>query len=215
MQIALKRLIDIVGALFLFAVGAPLLALTALAVRRRLGAPVLFCQKRVGKDARLFTLYKFRTMTDARAENGAPLSDEKRLTRFGTFLRSTSLDELPELWNILVGDMSFVGPRPLLPDYLPHYTETERCRHAMRPGLTGLAQINGRNALSWDDRLALDVWYVDHWSLWLDLKIAWSTLAVVLRRRGIHAEGSATMPRFDDYVRAGRKSADFVDGKKL
>ncbi len=214
LQLVIKRLIDIVAALFLLAIALPFLAATALAVRLKLGSPVFFRQQRPGKNGNIFTLYKFRSMLDARDEYGTLLSDEKRLTSFGKALRATSFDELPELWNILKGDMSLIGPRPLLPEYLPYYSETEQRRHLMRPGLTGLAQVKGRNALSWEERLAFDVWYVDHWNLWLDLKIAWSTFAVVLGQKGVHAEGSVTMPRFDDYVRAGRKSIESMDRKK-
>jgi lipopolysaccharide/colanic/teichoic acid biosynthesis glycosyltransferase len=205
LQLVAKRLIDITAAAILLVVCMPLMIATALAVRIALGSPVLFPQQRVGKDDRLFTLYKFRSMPDRRDSSGAPLADEHRLTSFGRMLRATSLDELPELWNILKGDMSLVGPRPLLPDYLPYYSAPERQRHRMRPGLTGLAQVKGRNATGWDERLAYDVWYVNHWSLWLDLKIALATFEVVLSRRGIQAEGSATMPRFDDYARARRQ----------
>ena len=215
MQLTFKRLVDVAAALFLLLIGAPFLALTAVLVWLKIGSPVLFFQQRAGKNGHLFTLYKLRSMLDARDKNGALLNDDKRMPRFGALLRATSLDELPELWNVLKGDMSLIGPRPLLPEYLPYYSETERRRHRMRPGLTGLAQVKGRNALSWDDRLAFDVWYVDHWNLWLDLKIAWSTFAVVLMRRGVHAEGSVTMLRFDDYVRAGRKAPESPDRKKL
>jgi len=201
-----KRLIDIVVALALLVLLAPLIAATGVFVRIKLGNPILFKQARPGKDGKIFTLYKFRTMKDSRNKAGTLLSDEERLTPFGKALRATSLDELPELWNVLRGDMSLIGPRPLLAEYLPYYSETERKRHAMRPGLTGLAQIKGRNALNWDERLAYDVRYVERWSLWLDLSIACSTLGVVLSQKGISAEGSATMPRFDDYVRKGRKN---------
>jgi lipopolysaccharide/colanic/teichoic acid biosynthesis glycosyltransferase len=170
-----------------------------------LGAPVLFCQQRPGKGGRMFMLYKFRSMRDAQDGAGNLLDDAQRLPAFGRWLRSTSLDELPELWNILKGDMSLIGPRPLLPEYLPFYSATEQRRHDVTPGLTGWAQIKGRNALSWDERLALDVWYVDHWSLWLDLKIILATFGVVFSRHGVQAKGHATMPRFDDYARTYRK----------
>src|SRR5690606_3092583 len=142
------------------------------------------------------TMYKFRTMTDARDENGRLLPDEQRLTKFGRFLRSTSLDELPELFNVLKGDMSLVGPRPLLMEYLPLYTPEQARRHEVRPGITGWAQVNGRNAISWEEKFKYDVWYVDNWSLWLDLKILFMTIVAVLRRNGISAEGHATMPVF-------------------
>jgi lipopolysaccharide/colanic/teichoic acid biosynthesis glycosyltransferase len=177
---------------------APLLLLIALAVRRRLGAPVLFRQHRAGLHGRPFELLKFRTMTDARGPAGALRPDAERLTGFGTWLRATSLDELPELINVLRGDMSLVGPRPLLLDYLPHYTPEQARRHEVRPGITGWAAVQGRNATSWERRLALDVRYVDRWSLALDLKILLLTVIKVLRRDGISAAGHATMPRFDE-----------------
>jgi len=204
--LSVKRLVDIIVALSLLALLSPLIAVLAWFVHIKLGNPVFFRQSRAGKDGKIFTLYKFRTMKDLRDKNGTLLSDAERLTPFGKTLRATSLDELPELWNVLTGFMSLIGPRPLLPDYLPYYSETQQKRHVMRPGLTGLAQIKGRNALSWDERLAYDVWYIEHWSLWLDLSIACSTLGVVLSRKGIVAEGSVSMPRFDDYVRATRKN---------
>ncbi|NMC02463.1 MAG: sugar transferase [Chloroflexi bacterium] len=191
-----KRLLDLTltfpALLFLLPVGA----LVALLVRLRLGAPVLFCQQRPGRHGRPFMLYKFRTMTDARDAQGALLPDAERLTPFGRFLRSTSLDELPELFNVLKGEMSLVGPRPLLMEYLPRYTPEQRRRHEVRPGLTGWAQVNGRNALSWEEKFALDVWYVEHCSFWLDLKILWRTLVKVLRREGISSEGHATASKF-------------------
>ena len=174
---------------------APVIAATALAVRRSLGRPVLFRQKRPGRDGRVFTLVKFRTMRLPDPEH-ASASDADRMTPAGSFLRSTSLDELPSLWNVLRGDMSLVGPRPLLVEYLERYTLEQARRHEVRPGLTGWAQVNGRNAVSWEDRLAMDVWYVDHRSLGLDARILWLTLTRVLRRDGISAEGHATMPEF-------------------
>lgn len=173
----------------------PLLLLATL-VRLRLGRPVLFRQVRPGLHGRPFMMVKFRTMTDARGPDGALLSDAQRLTPFGRFLRSTSLDELPELWNVLRGEMSLVGPRPLLMEYLPLYTPEQARRHDVRPGITGWAQVNGRNAVTWDERFRLDVWYVDHRSLWLDLRILWLTLRKVLARDGISAHGDATMPKF-------------------
>ena len=175
---------------------APLLLGVAAAVRLNLGAPVLFRQARPGLQGRLFTMRKFRTMRDARDAHGVPLSDAERLTRFGRFLRSTSLDELPELWNVVVGDMSFVGPRPLLPEYLPLYTREQARRHEVRPGITGWAQVRGRNALSWDEKFRLDVWYVDHKTLALDLHIVGLTLLRLLDRHGISQPGSATAERF-------------------
>ena len=188
-----KRLVDVAGACAGLVVLSPLLLAAALAVRLRLGSPVLFAQERPGLGGRPFTLRKFRTMTAARDASGALLPDGMRLTRLGRLLRATSVDELPELWNVLRGDMSLVGPRPLLTRYLGRYTPAEARRHDVRPGLTGWAQVNGRNASTWDERLRLDTWYVDHWSPWLDLRILLRTVAVVLRRDGIHASGEATM----------------------
>lgn len=192
----MKRLFDcIVSAAVLLAL-SPLLAVLWLLVRRKLGAPVIFRQQRPGKAGVSFTLFKFRTMADVRDANGHLLPDAERLTPFGRWLRASSLDELPELWNILRGDMSFVGPRPLLIHYLERYSPEQMRRHHVRPGLTGWAQINGRNAQSWEERLRLDVWYVDNRSFLLDLKILWLTFGKVLRREGISAEGEATMGEF-------------------
>lgn len=201
-----KRLFDILISGVAALVLLPLLAMVALAVALLLGRPVFFTQLRPGLDGRPFKIVKFRTMIDqSRAKEGA--SDAERLTRFGRLLRSTSLDELPELGNVLRGDMSLVGPRPLLVHYLPHYDAFQQRRHEVRPGLTGWAQVNGRNAISWEEKFALDVWYVDHVSFRLDLKILLITLARVLFRHGISAEGSATMPEFapppDENRRAG------------
>jgi sugar transferase EpsL len=192
----MKRFVDASASLFLIAILAPIMALVALGVRFDVGAPVLFRQVRPGLNGQPFTLYKFRTMRGAHTGESAGGTDEERLTRFGRWLRGTSLDELPELWNVLRGDMSLVGPRPLLMRYLPLYTPEQMRRHEVRPGLTGWAQINGRNALSWDDKFRLDVWYVDHRSFLLDLKILFLTLAAVFRRQGISYENSATMPEF-------------------
>ncbi|MGJ7575235.1 sugar transferase [Variovorax sp. RB2P76] len=192
----MKRLFDIVAAcvaLLLF--GLPLLFLTW-QVRRKLGSPVFFRQTRPGLNGRPFNMVKFRTMTDARGADGSLLPDADRLTAFGRFLRASSLDELPELWNVLTGDMSLVGPRPLLMDYLPLYSPEQSRRHEVRPGITGWAQINGRNALSWEEKFKLDVWYVDNWSIWLDIRILWLTVRKVLERDGISAAGEATMTRF-------------------
>ena len=175
---------------------SPVVAGTALLVRLKLGSPVLFHQVRPGLGGRPFEMVKFRTMTDARGPDGQPLPDAERLTAFGSFLRSSSLDELPELWNVLRGDMSLVGPRPLLERYLDRYTPEQARRHDVRPGITGLAQVSGRNALSWEDRFALDVWYVDHQSLRLDLKILARTVRKVAGRDGVSAAGHATMPEF-------------------
>jgi lipopolysaccharide/colanic/teichoic acid biosynthesis glycosyltransferase len=194
--VALKRLFDMAVSALALVLLSPLFLLVALLVRVKLGAPVLFRQLRPGLHGKPFRLLKFRTMAEVVGDDGSPLPDSERLTKFGRLLRSWSLDELPELWNVLKGDMSLVGPRPLLMEYLPLYTPRQARRHEVRPGLTGWAQVNGRNAQSWDERFALDVWYVDHRSLWLDLKILWMTVKKVAGRHGISAEGEATMPRF-------------------
>lgn len=191
-----KRLFDLVVGGGLFLAALPVAALVAVAVRRRLGSPVIFRQERPGLHGRPFSLYKFRTMTEQRDEAGDIVPDERRLPAFGRWLRSTSLDELPELWNVLKGDMSLVGPRPLLLEYLERYSAEQARRHEVRPGVTGWAQIHGRNDAPWPERLALDVWYVDHVSLGLDLRILIRTLASVIRREGINAAGHATVPRF-------------------
>jgi lipopolysaccharide/colanic/teichoic acid biosynthesis glycosyltransferase len=192
----MKRLFDFVVAFFAMLVLAmPLLALAWL-IRSKLGSPVLFKQVRPGLNGRPFTMVKFRTMTDARGPDGALLPDVQRLTPFGRFLRASSLDELPGLWNVIKGDMSLVGPRPLLMEYLPLYTPEQARRHEVSPGITGWAQVNGRNAISWEDKFALDVWYVDHRSLWLDVRILWLTVKKVLVRDGISAAGEATMTKF-------------------
>ena len=191
-----KRFFDIVLSLCGLIVLSPALLIVAVLVRMKLGSPVIFRQERPGKDERIFRLYKFRSMTSERDENGELLPDEVRLTKFGRALRSTSLDELPELWNILKGDMSIVGPRPLMVRYLPRYTEEQRRRHDVRPGLTGLAQVNGRNAISWEERFAYDLEYVSHVSFLLDLRVLFLTVAVVFRRSGIHSEGSETQEEF-------------------
>ena len=192
----MKRLFDVVAsACALLLLALPLLVVIWM-VRRKLGSPVFFTQMRPGLHGKPFEMVKFRTMTDARGPDGALLPDADRLTPFGRFLRATSLDELPELWNVLKGDMSLVGPRPLLMEYLPLYSPEQARRHAVRPGVTGWAQVNGRNTLSWDDKFKLDVWYVDHRSLWLDLKILWLTVRKVLVREGISAAGEATMGKF-------------------
>lgn len=175
---------------------SPVLVLTALVVRLRLGSPVFFVQTRAGLMGRPFRIIKFRTMKDETDSDGRVRPDAERLTRFGRFLRSTSLDELPELWNVVRGDMALVGPRPLLMDYLPLYSEHHARRHEVLPGITGWAQVQGRNSLSWDERLDLDIWYVDHKSFWLDFRILFLTLYKVLRRDGISAPGQATMSRF-------------------
>ena len=192
----MKRFFDLVLAcLGLLLLAIPLLFLIW-KIRRKLGSPVFFRQTRPGRRGKPFEMVKFRTMTDARGPDGQLLPDRLRLTPFGRFLRAASLDELPELWNVLKGDMSLVGPRPLLIEYLPLYSAEQSRRHEVRSGITGWAQVNGRNALSWDEKFKLDVWYVDHRSLWLDIKILWLTVRKVLVREGISAAGEATMPAF-------------------
>jgi lipopolysaccharide/colanic/teichoic acid biosynthesis glycosyltransferase len=191
-----KRVLDFILALCgVLALAMPLLVLVWL-VRRKLGSPVFFRQVRPGLHGKPFEMIKFRTMTDERGPDGLLLSDAVRLTSFGRFLRSTSLDELPELWNVIKGEMSLVGPRPLLMEYLPLFTSEQARRHDVRPGITGWAQVNGRNAISWEDKLMLDLWYVDNHRLWLDIKILWLTVRKVLVRHGINAPGDATMPMF-------------------
>jgi len=192
----LKRVFDLLLILPTMILWGPLLVVTALLGRWTQGAPVLFLQQRPGLNGRPFTILKFRTMTDARDPAGRLLPDVDRLTRFGGWLRSSSLDELPELLNVLRGDMSLVGPRPLLLKYMDLYTPRQARRHLVRPGLTGWAQVNGRNSTTWEERLALDVWYVDHVSFALDLRVLLSTVTAVVRRRGISAEGHVTMPEF-------------------
>lgn len=191
-----KRLFDLVVAGVGLIVLSPLYLALILVVRMRIGSPVLFRQERPGLDGKIFVLNKFRTMTDGRDAVGKLLPDEQRLSAFGRWLRSSSLDELPELWNVLRGDMSLVGPRPLFKQYLLLYTPEQARRHELRPGITGWAQIHGRNGQSWEQRFMLDTWYVDNCSLWLDLLILWRTVSVVLAREGVSAEGHATMPPF-------------------
>jgi len=191
-----KRLIDVAIAASVLAVAAPVMAATAAVVYADVGRPVLFRQDRVGLGGRIFELVKFRTMKDAIGRDGRPLPDGERLTRIGRFLRASSLDELPQLVNVLRGDMSLVGPRPLLVEYLPRYSPEQARRHAVKPGITGLAQVAGRNGLTWPQKFALDVFYVDHWSLALDLKILAKTLAAVIAQGGITAAGQTTMPVF-------------------
>jgi len=191
-----KRVFDIIASALALLLLAPVLAGAALLVALKMGRPVFFRQQRPGLDGKPFTMLKFRTMRDARDAQGRPLSDAERLTPFGRWLRATSLDELPELWNVLKGDLSLVGPRPLLMEYLPRYSETQRRRHEVRPGLTGWAQVHGRNAVDWNERFELDVWYVDHRSFWLDMKILAMTVRLVVSRRGVSAQGEATMREF-------------------
>lgn len=191
-----KRLFDLVAGTAALVVAAPVMAVVAALVRWRLGPPVLFVQRRPGRHGEPFDLYKFRTLREAYDERGRPLPDAQRMTRLGAVLRATSLDELPELWNVVRGDMSLVGPRPLLPAYLDRYSPDQARRHEVRPGLTGLAQVAGRNALSWERRFELDVWYVDHRTALLDARILLQTVIDVVRRRGISADGSATAEEF-------------------
>ena len=191
-----KRLFDIIasasGLIFL----SPVFLILIYLIRKNLGEPVFFTQERPGKDGKPFKMIKFRSMRDAVDKDGNPPPDSERLTPFGKKLRATSLDELPELWNVLKGEMSLVGPRPLLMSYLPLYNEYQNRRHEMRPGVTGWAQVNGRNALSWDEKFAHDIWYIDHYSFWLDMKILFLTVKKVFIKEGISAEGEATMPYF-------------------
>lgn len=191
-----KRIFDLIFAALALILLSPIILIMALLVRLFIGTPILFKQKRPGCQGRPFFIYKFRTMTNRRARDGSLLPDAQRLTPFGRFLRSLSLDELPELFNILRGDMSLVGPRPLLMEYLPLYSAEQARRHEAIPGLTGWAQVNGRNAADWPTRFALDVWYVDHWSFWLDIKIIFMTLWKVIRREGVNQPGQATVEYF-------------------
>ena len=191
-----KRLFDILFSLGWLIVFSPLLLVVAVLVRVKLGSPVLFLHERPGKDGKPFRIVKFRTMTDARDASGKLLPDKDRLTPFGRFLRSSTLDEFPEMWNVLVGEMSVVGPRPLMMSYLPRYNAVQRRRMEVRPGVTGWAQINGRNAIDWDQKFALDVWYVDNQSMWLDLKIIYRTFFKVFARSGIDHSKEQPMPEF-------------------
>ena len=192
----MKRIFDLVitccGLLPLL----PMIILAAVLIRLKLGSPIFFQQSRPGLNGKIFNMYKFRTMTNESDKNETLLSDEARLTKFGKFLRSTSLDELPSLWNVLKGDMSLVGPRPLLVEYLPLYSEKQSRRHEVKPGITGWAQVNGRNAISWDEKFDLDVWYVDNQSIWLDIKILWLTVKKVILRDGISQNNHVTMDKF-------------------
>ncbi len=192
----MTRLRDIFASFLGLTLLLPLLAVVAIAIRLRLGSPILFCQARPGLHGKLFMLRKFRTMRASSAVEDLLSTDSVRLTHLGRFLRSTSLDELPTLWNVLRGDMSLVGPRPLLPEYLPLYTAHQMRRHEVKPGITGWAQVNGRNAISWEEKFELDVWYVDHRNFFLDLKILWMTVWQVVARRHIAADGHVTMPPF-------------------
>jgi lipopolysaccharide/colanic/teichoic acid biosynthesis glycosyltransferase len=201
----IKRFIDFVSAVIGLMVFCPLMIVIALLIRVKLGKPSLFIQTRPGLKGQPFELYKFKTMIDCRDGKGMLLHDVDRLTSFGKFLRSTSIDELLELWNVMKGDMSLVGPRPLLMQYLDRYTPEQARRHDVRPGMTGWAQVNGRNSLSWEEKFKLDVWYVDNWSLWLDIKILLMTFKKVFIREGINAEGEATMQEFLGHAMTQRR----------
>jgi lipopolysaccharide/colanic/teichoic acid biosynthesis glycosyltransferase len=211
----MKRFFDFCVALLALVLLAPLLMAVAALVRWRLGAPILFSQQRPGLRGRVFKLWKFRSMTETRDAGGHLLSDAERLPPFGRWLRATSLDELPELWNVLRGEMSLVGPRPLLVAYLDRYTPEQARRHEVRPGLTGWAQLHGRNATTWEERLRLDVWYVDHRSFRLDLTIIVRTFALVFARRGISSPGAATMPEFNPPPRSAERRAITTDAPTL
>ena len=193
---ACKRLLDIAGAVCGLVILSPVIGAVAIAVRASMGRPILFRQVRAGLNGRPFTLYKFRTMLESSSAEIDPSTDAARLTNIGALLRNLSLDELPQLWNVLKGEMSLIGPRPLLMEYLPHYSAEQSRRHWMKPGITGLAQIRGRNAVTWEEKFAWDVSYVDHWSLALDLRILLATIAKVIRREGISQEGHVTTEKF-------------------
>ncbi|MGL5549166.1 MAG: sugar transferase [Culicoidibacterales bacterium] len=199
MQLVFKRTMDIIVSLTALICLAPILLIVAILVRIKLGSPILFTQNRPGKAGKIFKMYKFRTMLDATDKNGQPLPDEQRLTKFGKLLRSTSLDELPELWNVLKGDMSLVGPRPLLEEYLPLYSKEQLKRHDVRPGITGLAQVKGRNSIDWTTKFAYDIEYVENISVINDIKILWLTVVTVLKREGISSAEHATMEKFNGH----------------
>ncbi len=211
----IKRILDILLSLCGILILSPVYLILWILVRSKLGRPALFTQERPGRKEKIFKLYKFRSMTDARDEKGQPLPDEIRLTRFGKILRSTSLDELPELFNILKGDMSLIGPRPLLVRYLPYYTKEERRRHDVRPGLTGLAQVNGRNALGWEDRFAFDLEYVDNCSFFMDLKVLGMTVGKVLKRSGTLSGADQTVADFDEYRKAQGQAQGEAAGEEV
>lgn len=197
LQQKIKRIIEFLLALIGLILASPILLIVAILVKTKLGSPILFRQQRVGLNGEIFEMVKFRTMKDATDSQGNPLPDEERLTKFGKLLRKTSLDELPELWNVLKGDMSLVGPRPLLVEYLPLYSKEQMKRHHVRPGITGYAQVNGRNNISWTKKFELDVYYVENFSLWLDVKILFQTVAKVLGQADINQEGNVTMEKFN------------------
>ena len=209
----LKRLFDFTASFFGLIAILPFFLIVALLVRVKLGSPVFFTQVRPGKDGNPFKMIKFRSMTNEKDADGKLLPNEQRMTAFGRLLRSTSLDELPELINVIKGDMSLVGPRPLLMDYLPYFTEEQQKRHFMRPGITGWAQINGRNAIGWDEKLELDVWYVNNQSFWLDLKILLMTLMKVFKQSDINHNEQVAMPRFDVYMKSRMNKEEFSEVK--
>ena len=192
----MKRIMDVVGAGLGLAVLSPVMAIIAVAIWLQMGIPVLFRQERPGLHGQPFIIFKFRTMRDSVDVRGYVRPDSERLTNLGRVLRRTSLDEVPELWNVLMGDMSLVGPRPLLMEYLPLYSSEQARRHEVRPGITGWAQVNGRNAISWEKKFAHDIWYIDHWTIWLDLRIVWMTIIKILRAEGISQDGHVTTERF-------------------
>ena len=194
----IKRIFDFTLALFVIFLFLPILVIVSLLIYFKMGRPILFCQNRPGLNEKIFIIYKFRTMSDEKDENGEFLSDDIRLGKLGKFIRSTSLDELPQLFNIIKGDMSFVGPRPLLVEYLPLYNNRQKKRHDVLPGVTGWAQVNGRNAISWEQKFELDVWYVENMSFWLDMKILWLTLLKVIKRSGISSSTSVTVEKFGE-----------------
>ena len=197
MQQRIKRVLEFIIALIGLILASPILLIVAILVKKKLGSPILFRQQRVGLNGEIFEMVKFRTMKDATDLEGNPLPDEERLTKFGQLLRKTSLDELPELWNVLKGEMSLVGPRPLLVEYLPLYSKEQMKRHDVRPGITGYAQVNGRNNISWTKKFELDIYYVENFSLWLDVKILFQTVAKVLGQADINQEGNVTMEKFN------------------
>lgn len=194
-----KRVFDILGALILIILTLPVMIWAYFAIKKHLGSPVIFTQSRPGKDEKIFKIYKFRSMSDARDENGNLLSDEIRLGEFGKKLRALSIDELPQLFNVLKGDMSFIGPRPLLIEYLPLYSNEQKRRHNVRPGITGLAQVNGRNSISWKEKFEFDTYYADNLNLILDIKIAIKTIQKVIKKDGVNKEGMATTEKFNGY----------------
>lgn len=195
-KVMVKKVFDFILSFILLLFLSPFMVIIAIVIKFKLGKNIFFTQKRPGKDEKIFTIYKFRTMIDAKDENGNLLPDELRLTTFGKFLRSTSLDELPQLFNVLKGDMSFVGPRALLVEYLPRYTKEQRKRHLVKPGITGWAQVNGRNAISWEQKFEYDLWYVEHQSFLLDMKIVFLTILKIFKRSGVSSSGHVTMPKF-------------------